>query len=376
MLPALLLSPTLLLPLLAVLGPAPARAGDVQFGGGCNPDHQKLQEGTFQFQTDCDAMTFCFSGNSTCAHRGCRQDEFPFGYSKTEKLPDRCPKGQFCPDEQDLCQPLLAVGSACQFNRDDECEGPPNSKELEDTTGFGLNSNGSVCLNNICMWANVTVGLPCIVQNTAYTAYGPDGEFIDIVSRQVLPSGNCKVGLYCDAQQLVCVQGKAVGDTCDADKECLSYNCLASGTCGDRADTPREVAKWVYVVVAICIFGGIIGTLIGLYFIHRKDRDQEREKRMQYWREQNAFRQNIMQMQETARNSLMNFDTPGTSPRSTMYGRDQQTEDSQAPMLHQASKSSALRYYVSDDGSQIDDRSDEDLMMRRRDPQPHQGDRF
>lgn len=120
MLPALLLSPTLLLPLLAVLGPAPARAGDVQFGGGCNPDHQKLQEGTFQFQTDCDAMTFCFSGNSTCAHRGCRQDEFPFGYSKTEKLPDRCPKGQFCPDEQDLCQPLLAVGSACQFNRDGE----------------------------------------------------------------------------------------------------------------------------------------------------------------------------------------------------------------------------------------------------------------
>lgn len=120
--PALLLSPTLLLPLLAVLGlgPAPAQAGDAQFGDRCNPDHQKLQEGTFQFQTDCDAMTFCFSGNSTCAHRGCRQDEFPFGYSKTAKLPDRCPKGQFCPDEQDLCQPLLAAGSACQFNRDGE----------------------------------------------------------------------------------------------------------------------------------------------------------------------------------------------------------------------------------------------------------------
>lgn len=83
-----------------------------------------------------------------------------------------------------------------------------------------------------------------------------------------------------------------------------------------------------------------------------------------------------MQMQETARNSLMDFNTPGTSPRSTMHGRDQQTEDLQAPMLHQASKSSALRYYVSDDGSQIDAWSDEDLMMRRRDPPPHQGDRF
>ena len=91
---------------------------------------------------------------------------------------------------------------------------------------------------------------------------------------------------------------------------------------------------------------------------------------------QNAFRQNIMQMQETARNSLMSF-TPGGSPRSTMYGRDQvQSEDSQVPMLHAASKSSALRYYVSDDGSQIDDRSDEDLMMRRRDHGPSHGERF
>lgn len=43
----------------------------------------------------------------------------------------------------------------------------------------------------------------------------------------------------------------------------------------------REGARSL-IMVAL----GIIGTLIGLYFIHRKDRDQEREKRMQYWREQ------------------------------------------------------------------------------------------
>lgn len=43
----------------------------------------------------------------------------------------------------------------------------------------------------------------------------------------------------------------------------------------------REVARLLIPAVL-----GIIGTLIGLYFIHRKDRDQEREKRMQYWREQ------------------------------------------------------------------------------------------
>ena len=52
------------------------------------------------------------------------------------------------------------------------------------------------------------------------------------------------------------MQGKDFGVTCDADKECLSYNCLASGTCGHTTDTPTQVATWVYIVVAICIFGG------------------------------------------------------------------------------------------------------------------------
>lgn len=33
-------------------------------------------------------------------------------------IPDRCPKGQFCPDEEDACQALLPVGSVCQLNRD------------------------------------------------------------------------------------------------------------------------------------------------------------------------------------------------------------------------------------------------------------------
>ena len=117
MLPALLLPAALVLSFWA--GPA-VRAGDAKFGQSCNRDHQKLQEGTYQFQTDCDAMTFC-AENSTCAHKGCRSDEFPFGYPKNAKLPNKCPKGFFCPDEQDLCQPLIPVGSPCQFNRDGEC---------------------------------------------------------------------------------------------------------------------------------------------------------------------------------------------------------------------------------------------------------------
>lgn len=83
-----------------------------------------------------------------------------------------------------------------------------------------------------------------------------------------------------------------------------------------------------------------------------------------------------MQMQESAQHSLMSYTPGGGSPRgSTMYsGRDgTQSDDSGAPMLQGTTKSSGLRYYVSEDNSQIDNRSDEDLMMRRRD---HNAGRF
>ena len=60
----------------------------------------------------------------------------------------------------------------------------------------------------------MTLGLTCVVENTAYIGYSGTDEFIDIVSR-----GNCMNGLYCDAQQKVCIQTKALGVSCDADKE-------------------------------------------------------------------------------------------------------------------------------------------------------------
>lgn len=34
----------------------------------------------------------------------------------------------------------------------DQCEAPPNFKELADTSGRGLNYNGAICLQNQCMW--------------------------------------------------------------------------------------------------------------------------------------------------------------------------------------------------------------------------------
>ena len=93
-------------------------AGSVNKDGACNPANNRLQTGTYQFYSDCNSQTYCAS-NSTCQPKGCRRDDFPFGYPQDSKsIPEKCKKGQFCPDEEDACQPLLAVGSACQLNRD------------------------------------------------------------------------------------------------------------------------------------------------------------------------------------------------------------------------------------------------------------------
>ncbi|KAI0051223.1 hypothetical protein FA95DRAFT_354626 [Auriscalpium vulgare] len=318
----------------------------------CNPEHNGLATGTLQYNSDCNATTWC--NNGVCQNKGCRREEFPLGYptssgplrnKKNITRPDKCPTGMFCPDEGSNCAPILPVGSACQLDRDDECEGPPNFMQLRDTTGHGLNVNGSICLNFVCQWSNVTVGQTCEVQNVGYVAYGSDHqEFVNIVSRD-----NCQVGLYCDTNSKTCIQQKDFGTSCDADKECLTFNCEPSQTCGKALAEPRHLATWVYVVIAVGIFGGMIGTLIILFFVHGRQRDVDREKRLQYWREQNAFRQNILQMRETARASV--FGSPdGASRRGTLFGVA--TEDSAMPMLTNAApKGSGLRYYVGEDGS-------------------------
>lgn len=94
-------------------------ADNSTFGETCSQADQRLEFGTYQFQSDCDPTTFCNS-SSICDHKGCRKDEFPFGYSNPSDFPPKCPSGFFCPDEGDACQPLLPVGSPCQFNRDGE----------------------------------------------------------------------------------------------------------------------------------------------------------------------------------------------------------------------------------------------------------------
>jgi hypothetical protein len=95
-------------------------AGSVNKGGACNVGNNRLQIGTFQFWSECNSVCFC-SDAGICEAKGCRRDDFPFGYAQgSNNLPPKCERGQFCPDEGTACQPVLPVGSPCQLNRDGE----------------------------------------------------------------------------------------------------------------------------------------------------------------------------------------------------------------------------------------------------------------
>lgn len=282
------------LPLLLSLLPLPffIQAQKSATGGPCLQNNTRLQPGTYELTGDCGPTDYCAAGG-TCAPKGCRRDTFPFGYTANDTLPDKCLPGTFCPDEGDACQKQLPVGSPCQLARDDECAPPSNATEF---ANFPNNANGSVCLNFVCTYANVTENNDCVIENTVYVAFSGTTQFPFVVSR-----GNCVPGLYCDAVTTKCLQTKAFGVNCTADKECTSDNCLPNNTCGLSPDAPAHFPIWVYAVVGFGIFGGMAFTLIALFFVHRRARDEDREKRTQYWREQTAFRQNILQMRESAR---------------------------------------------------------------------------
>jgi len=253
------------------------------------------------------------------------------------------------------------VGSICQLNRDDECAPPPNFQELAGPN----NSNGSVCLNFQCYWANATLGNECVVENTPYIGYqaGTGAQFVNVVSR-----GNCVNGLYCDAVSLKCLAQVDLGGTCTADKECASDNCTQQGICGPPADASKAVSPAIYAAVAVCIIGVMAGTLAGLYIMHRRHRFEEREKRAQYWREQEQFRQNIMQMREQARTSLLSLPWQSSGDQGPPYPA---SENSQTPILHAAATPSGLRNEFSDGGyddTSIDKDSGEDSLVMRAAP--------
>jgi hypothetical protein len=107
----------------------------------------------------------------------------------------------------------------------------------------------------------------------------------------------------------------------------------------------------------------MIGTLFALFIVHKRHRDAEREKRLQYWREQRAFRENIHQMRENAQSSLRAIG----SQRSTVYSQASgfASDDSGLPMLGAGASgskgSSRLKHEYTDDADEYSDESNSAL---------------
>ncbi|KAG8702847.1 hypothetical protein FRC08_003206 [Ceratobasidium sp. 394] len=88
-------------------------------GQPCDQARNRLNAETKRFSSDCDDQNYC-AADGTCKLKGCRRDEFPFGYRDPNTFPPMCPSGQFCPDEGDQCLDIMPLSSTCQLNRDGE----------------------------------------------------------------------------------------------------------------------------------------------------------------------------------------------------------------------------------------------------------------
>ncbi|KAL1412561.1 hypothetical protein Q8F55_000308 [Vanrija albida] len=300
--------------LAALVAASGAIAGKGVWGDTCSQANSKLDSSTWALSTDCGANTYC-DETGHCVPKGCRQDLYPLGYSNYSfaQLPPLCPQGQFCPDEGDRCLEQSPFGGPCQKDRDDQCQPPPNSKDL---AGY-LNVNGSICLN--FTYSDAQVGQTCVNENTLYTGTNDDGvQFAYIVSRD-----NCRNGYYCDGSTNQCMKGKNRHQACSGNKECISYNCQPNGTCGKAADEPLHTPAWVYAIVGIAIVALIVGVMTGLWFLHRRSREEHQVMLEQYYNEQIAYRQSIMSMSH-AKNSLLSL-PQGTTPdaaRASLFGNE------------------------------------------------------
>src|SRR5260221_14527295 len=85
--------------------------------------------------------------------------------------------------------------------------------------------------------------------------YNPSSS-LPVIGILCICSDNCQIGLYCDTNTTVCIQQRAIGANCDADKECLTYNCLPNRVFGISPSNPRHFPTWVYIVIGTGIFGG------------------------------------------------------------------------------------------------------------------------
>ncbi|RPD59062.1 hypothetical protein L226DRAFT_465648 [Lentinus tigrinus ALCF2SS1-7] len=261
----------------------------VSIGDACSTDHDRLDARTGKFSSDCDSTAFCSgSTNATCQPRACRRDEFLFGFGNATAMPPLCKAGTYCPDEGSGCTALVAVGQPCQVDRDEQCAPPPNWQEV----ASNWNNNGSICLKSACMYANMTLGQPCVLDVATYV-YGSNNNTI--------ARHNCQTPqFYCHSGFEVCVPTKAVSIPCDSNEECQSTTCGPRGVCVDPPGTPAHVQAWQLVVTGMSVIAAMVAVVVMLTLFHKRQRLKRYREIREYYDEQVELRRSLAALHAAA----------------------------------------------------------------------------
>ncbi|KAJ1307793.1 hypothetical protein OPQ81_001878 [Rhizoctonia solani] len=317
-------------------------------GESCDPTRNRLNPETKKFSSDCDGMTFC-SPEGVCQPKGCRRDEFPFGYDPNITLPPMCPKDQFCPDEEDMCLPVMSPGSTCQLNRDDQCQPPSDRPELGDGN---LTNRGAICFKYVCQYANITLGQSCEVENTVYVGYASGGQqFYNVISRD-----RCAPKLWCNAQLGVCEPKAPLGAPCSAHKQCETYTCNTNNVCAEPPGTPIRVQPWQYIVTGAGIVSVMIVMSVALFMTHKRSRAEKLREIRAYFREQTSYRNSIISMHTNARSRLPTYSHHGSFSQlggAVRESYEEDGEDDRRGLLARRSEDDHLEHQQESDDEDI-----------------------
>lgn len=254
--------------------------------GICSSNNTIFDPSTHKLVSQCSDHTFCSAPiNGMCIPRLCRRDEFPFGYGPSEAPPPLCPQGFFCPDDGSGCLPLVSVGAPCEPNRDEQCSPP---LDWQDLASF-QNYNGSICLKSTCMYANITLGQNCIVDNTTYTDTGPNGEqYMFTVTRD-----NCRSPqFYCDPGSSAC-QRAGFHRRISAKLQLGESLCRTSRDAPTRSTVAVGADDWVNT--CRCVSYPSVANLI-----HRRHRYARYKELQEYYHDQIGLRRSIITLHTAA----------------------------------------------------------------------------
>ncbi|GAA5884470.1 hypothetical protein JCM16303_005097 [Sporobolomyces ruberrimus] len=149
------------------------------------------------------------------------------------------------------------------------------------------NHNGSMCLNSVCVFANIEPGQACTVSNTVYTGYDDDGTaYTDVVTRD-----NCLNGFYCDPQSVTCVPSLPVKAACLSDRSCSTSICsTTTGTCSPAPSKPRHTPPWAVAFLILAVLAALGGMVWSLHKCDKSARERRRSERAAAWAEQRQLR--------------------------------------------------------------------------------------